>query len=265
VRAALALTLALGCAATPPPVPTADSAFEAVRDAIIHIGLRDPDSGSLDKWLGTGFIVDNKCTIMTAKHVLAKVEDRSLLVGAFQTPNNRSVLRFLNAVVIDSDAKRDLAFLQLKDPRPNVPCVFSILHPLKLLDVSEFDRFAGEAVLMAGFPTLAKPKYGKPSTVVIRRGHVGSTEMKIDKNPYLLIDLSSVPGFSGSPIVDAASLKVIGVNVGPILTSRNADFTWATPVSVSDYESAMERAGELTSGGSITIIPGNTIGVDAEP
>ena len=115
---------------------------------------------------------------MTAKHVLAKVEDQSLLVGAFQAPNNRSALRTLAADVIDGEAKRDLAFLRLKDPRPNVPCVFSILHPLKPLEVPEFDRFAGEAVLMAGFPTLANPVHGKPSTVVIRRGHVASTELR---------------------------------------------------------------------------------------
>ena len=111
---ALGPTVTLGCVVAPSPIPAADSAFESVRDAIIHIGLGDPTKLKLDESLGTGFLVDDKGTVMTAKHVIADVNDRSPLMGAYQLPGDRSRSKFLSAEVIDDQAKRDFLWERRK-------------------------------------------------------------------------------------------------------------------------------------------------------
>jgi hypothetical protein len=100
----LAPAVLLSTGAIPEPAFAIDPAFEAVRDAIIHLGLGDVSKVQLDKWIGTGFLVDNKCTVMTAKHVIDGV-DKTRLLGAFQLPGDRTRARFLAAEVIDNSAQ----------------------------------------------------------------------------------------------------------------------------------------------------------------
>lgn len=257
-------------AGTPKRALAADPAFQAVRDAIIHLGLSAPsDENSkqgpeLDRWLGTGFLVDEECMVMTAKHVIEGV-DRDRLLGAFQLPGNRSRAKFLAAEIVDDAAEKDVALVRLKDPHPGRRCRFSKLHPLEL-GAASIHEPAGEEVVVAGFPRIAPKKAGNLSVVILRKGFVASTEIAVDGQQMLLLDLSSVPGYSGSPVFHPLSQKVVGVILGPLLTERSADFAWATPVSVDDYRQARKRVAERDPGAADEKEEyGPFVGVDVEP
>ena len=45
--------------------------FETLRYSVVHIGQRSKADEKI-QWLGTGFLIDNRCIFATAKHLFQK-------------------------------------------------------------------------------------------------------------------------------------------------------------------------------------------------
>jgi hypothetical protein len=71
---------------------------------------------------------------------------------------------------------------------------------------------------------------------ILRKGVVASGEITYKDDHALLLDMTSVPGFSGSPVVLERTGEVIGVVLGTGPIRPSANFELATPITRSDYE-----------------------------
>ncbi len=218
---------------------SAGALFAGARSSMALIG-REVDAGGSPgvNWLGTGFMVDRKCTLASAKHILHGVEGDRFLVRMHSRDTRRSPI--LHARVIYRKPALDLVFLQLVGSTIGQKrCPDEFRSHLKLSESFD-DGLAGEAVLLAGFPMLEGQLAGVP---VLRHGHVSSGELEWEGNPMLLLDLRSAPGFSGAPVILERTGEVIAVLFGSGLTPREYDLTWATPITRADHRAAL-RGGE---------------------
>ena len=216
------------------PAPTR---FQQLRSGVAHLGQAglDGDQGAI-QWLGTAFLVDDRCTVVTAKHAIENI------------PDGRLILRFLGAadrvfthparVIHTADV--DLAFLKFGPETDQKRfCASIAAQPLAIHAGEERSRLTGRPVWVLGYPALegAPPR----DIPIVRRGIVASAELDWRGVPMLLLDLTGMPGFSGAPVILEETGEVIGVVYGPGRTERVFDVEWATPLSADDYDSALER------------------------
>ena len=142
--------------------------------------------------------------------------------------------RTFQAARIYGDPEKDLAFLSFGGGDLGKRfCRSGSVAPFSLVESIDPLRLTGEPVLVAGFPMLEgeQPK-DKP---ILRRGIVASAELEWREGPMLLLDLTGVPGFSGSPVIRVRDGVVVGVVYGPGRTRRQYDLEWATPITREDY------------------------------
>ncbi len=224
-------------AASPRPANSVDR----LREGLVHVG-EGIAAGSTDveRWLGTGFVVDAQCTIATAKH-LFDIADRARLVVRWQHPGDRAKVRTATAALIWEDPGRDLAFLRIRASGERL-CDGEELRPLALLPAFDARLLAGEDVRIAGFPRLGPYDVDVP---VARAGIVASADVtEATGKPLLLLDLAGVPGFSGSPVVLDRTGQVIGVVFGPGPIDRSASFEFATPLDAQVLAAAIDAMGK---------------------
>jgi S1-C subfamily serine protease len=212
-----------------------------LRSGIGHIGQRERSGGpniKVEKWLGTGFLVDQRCTFATAKHVFAKA-DKERIVIRYEIAHEPSKVGTAPARIIYEDPKTDLAFLHI-DYIDGNPCRTGRHHSFQLVNKIERGSLVGEAVLIIGHPILAR--FEETDLPVVRRGTIASSEIHWNRHLMLLLDLLGVPGFSGSPVILVRTGEAIGVVYGPGPTPRIFGFEWATPITYRDYEKAIKQA-----------------------
>jgi hypothetical protein len=179
-------------------------------------------------WRGTGFLVESDCTFMTAKHVIADVNNSQLWVR-YEMPPARKQSVTLRVNVAASHKNLDLALLRTVDPES---C--SHLHRFEIEAGELGSDSVGEAVLVPGHPTLGEDSVDTP---VLKRGYISAAEMEwLRGERMLLLDLVGVPGMSGSPVIREATGRVVGVVFGSGWTTPAEGFEWATPVSRPVYE-----------------------------
>lgn len=213
--------------------------FQNLRSGIVHIGLSKDEKenvSTIEKWLGTGFVVDSKCTFVTAKHVLRNA-DKQRVVVRFQLPSDLSKVRSLKANIVYEDKTRDLAVLKIYTFN-NQPCNSGGFHIFPILEKENFQSLGGEEILIIGYPVVGDKHIDIP---IIRNGIISSNEIKWSSEAMLLLDLLGVPGFSGSPVILRRSGHVVGVVYGPGPTQRAFGFEWATPFSKDDYDTIMPQ------------------------
>jgi S1-C subfamily serine protease len=211
--------------------------FQELRSGVAHLGQAglDGDQGAI-QWLGTAFLVDDRCTVVTAKHAIDGI------------PEGRLMLRFLGAddrvythlARVIHTADNDLAFAKFGPETDQKRfCSDLAAQPLAIHAATERARLTGQTVWVLGYPALegAPPR----DIPVVRRGIVASAELDWRGAPMLLLDLTGMPGFSGGPVILEESGEVIGVVYGPGRTERVFDVEWATPLSVGDYDTALGR------------------------
>ena len=58
----------------------------------------------------------------------------------------------------------------------------------------------GESVMIIGYPGLGT-RQTQLDVPAVRKGHIASTEISIDSVPMLFLDLVSLGGYSGSPVI----------------------------------------------------------------
>lgn len=216
-----------------------ENVFTKIRGGLVHIGqAKEAGKTELDKWLGSGFFVDGSCTVATAKHLFTGA-DRDRIIIRFQMPKDRNRLKTVIATILYEYKDKDIAFLTVQTP-DGQPCKLGNLRPLPLIKQISPDSLGGEAVFIAGFPVLGPAHLDVP---IVRQGIISSAEVKnADGVPQLLLDLTGVPGFSGSPVVLERTGEVIGIVFGPGLIKRTSDFEWATQITQSDYDLAIESS-----------------------
>jgi hypothetical protein len=109
MRFVLTLTVSFLTLAVPGSGLRAQSApFDSLRDSIVQIA--DGDQAN-PRVVGTGFLVDGRCTIFTAKHVLATADKKTPLVR-FSVPNDRTRIGTGRATVVYEDPSSDAAIVR---------------------------------------------------------------------------------------------------------------------------------------------------------
>jgi trypsin-like peptidase len=206
--------------------------YQWAMTGIVSVKLEQDGAMTLLDRHGTGFFVDDKCTVVTALHVVSGIPSENLYVR-LRLPREPNRVNQFPATIIHSS--RDLAFLRVRLPgKPR--CTTGDVRPLKLARPTEAVTFPGEEVFIAGFPRLAASSFDIP---VVRDGVIGATEVSWADGPMLLLDLIGVPGFSGAPVVHKDSGRVVGVVFGPGMTERQFGMEWASPVSTAEYDAAI--------------------------
>lgn len=214
--------------------------FKDMRSGIVHIGLisseSKPENIIIEKWLGTGFLVDSESTFITAKHVLKNIDKEKIAIR-FQLPSDLLKVRTLKADLIYQDDKKDLAVLKIFQFKKK-PYKSGELHIFPLLEKENIKSLVGEEIVIIGYPVIANKNIDIP---IIRNGIISSNEIEWPSGTMLLLDLLGVPGFSGSPVILRKSGHVVGVVFGPGPTQRAFGFEWATPFYKGDYDRIMPQ------------------------
>jgi hypothetical protein len=212
---------------------TDGSLYERARFGLAHLGQAGlQGEQAAIQWLGTAFIVDERCTLATAKHALKGISEGQMVLrflgreeGTVRTYPGRVVHRFDN---------RDLAFITFGPSKKGKRwCRSEGFQPIPIHPGSGRVELTGQSVVVLGYPAIE----GMPprDVAVFRRGAIASAELDWEGRPMLLLDLTGVPGFSGAPVILESSGEVIGVVYGPGRTERVYDLEWATPLTESDH------------------------------
>ena len=212
--------------------------FREMKRSIVHVGIVQT-RGELvaTQWLGTGFVTDRDCTVLTARHLLIDLPATASLVLRFLDPENPDAVRTFRSSIVARSESADLAVLRPTATRLTRDFCRKEIRPLPLITVFERDQWTGEEISVLGFPVLEgeQPR----DLPILRRGIIASAELEWEDRPMLLLDLTGVPGFSGSPVIRLRDGMVLGVVHGPGLTSRVYDFEWATPVTQEVLETLL--------------------------
>lgn len=236
VLVVISATIGFSLAAQERVDPLVNAPFQVYRTGIVNVGtLKRGQTLEQTVWLGTGFLVDKNCTYATALHLFPTQGTDDLIVIRFQLPSNPAHARSIVARMHYQSADTDLAFLRI-DTINNKPCQTGSLHIFPLFS-GDADNLTGEPVWVIGHPKIGPSVLAIP---ILRAGLVASTEVKWNNKPMLLLDLTGVPGFSGSPVILQKTGEVIGVVYGPGPTERQFGFEWATLLTPNDYERAKQ-------------------------
>ena len=137
---------------------------------------------------GTGFLVDPRGYLLTNHHV---IENSQQITVTLADGN------IMNASVVSSDVKRDIALLKISSERKDFPI---------LTMGSSSEAAVGMVVLTAGFPL----GNDLPGPITISQGMISAKRI-FDRENYVQIDAGVNPGDSGGPVVDAYSGQVLGI------------------------------------------------------
>lgn len=216
------------------PEPTT---YQRLRTGVAHLGQAgfNGQQGAI-QWLGTAFLVDDRCTLATAKHAIEGIPVDQLIVR-FVGADSRS---YTFPARVHSTTEVDLAFLKFGPETDQKRfCSNQPAHAFPIREFEERSRLTGRSVWVLGYPALE----GAPArdVPIVRRGVIASAELDWRGAPMLLLDLTGMPGFSGGPVILEDSGEAIGVVYGPGRTERVFDIEWATPLTVHDYDEAMRR------------------------
>jgi S1-C subfamily serine protease len=195
--------------------------FEQTVVAICHT---EPNLANI---MGTGFIVSQNGLLLTADHVIADNNGKPHAVLWGIRPVHPKVEFFRLTIVRRSrkgNTGRDIALLRIDSN--DVPT------DLPYLPIGENAR-VGEEVVIAGFPKVFDKVFIWP---FFRMGTVASTRYSVEGASILVLDLASVEGFSGSPVISLESNKVVGVLKGGSQKRRQTDFSAATRIYPIDIQ-----------------------------
>lgn len=233
-RLFLLISVAFLVAAVPSVEADGDSLFADVSRSVAHIGTGDV-AGSVTRvdWLGTGFLVDEDCLVVTAKHVLEDIDESELLVRFIDPDDLSSVGTFAARVVYRVDGE-DLAFLRLRGSVGRGACADKRFRVLPLASRSKAEDSTGSAVSVIGFPAIEGQQAS--DIPIIRSGQVSSALLTWNEQSMLLLDMIGVPGFSGAPVYWDDEGEAIGVIFGPGRTPREYGFLWAMMLTNEDLE-----------------------------
>jgi hypothetical protein len=227
-------------AAGKPETRLDETLYQRVRHGLAHLGQAGfQGEQAAIQWLGTAFLVDENCTVVTAKHAVEGIPEDQLVLRFLG--QEAGTVRTYPARVLHFVDDRDLAFLTFGPAKKNKRvCGNEGFQPIRIREGGERVQLTGRSIVVLGYPILeGTPPRDVP---VVRRGGVASAEMDWRGRPMLLLDLTGVPGFSGAPVILESSGEAIGVVYGPGRTERVYDLEWATPLIERDLAQAFAAA-----------------------
>jgi S1-C subfamily serine protease len=177
---------------------------------------------------GSGFFVASDGTIVTADHVIVDRKQNRVIDPLYCIwPDHPQTLIFPLRVVRRFTEERDgkdVAILRIASE--------GVSGRFPFLRISEACEI-GDRILIAGFPdAFGKGKFWP----LFRQGMVASTRYGLENSSAraAILDLRSVPGFSGSPVIDLRHGAVIGVFTGSPRFAPDSDFSVATLLQTAD-------------------------------
>ncbi len=211
--------------------------ISAIQKSVVLVGQArrsaEGDNLIVQHTLGTGFLVDRKNTVATVRSRFTKYVDKGRLVVKFRSPFDPTSFQVLPARILYEFADKDLAFLRVEGAVSDG----SGLGRLELIEsLTEIQRLTAETVIVAGYPRLGD---FNRDYIILRRGMISSTELKMDGSPLILLDFLGIPGFSGAPVVVTRTGRVIGLIPGPESAKDVYGFQWAIPLTSEDYRRAI--------------------------
>lgn len=194
-RGWLLLLPALALAALPAHADFAQAA-DRIRDSVVTV--------SVEKRMGTGFVVNGEGYVLTNKHVLDTATQATVkLANGDELP----------ATVHKADDQRDLAILKVE--RANLPAVvFASSSRLK----------QGSEVAAVGAPL------GLPDTLT--KGIISSPSREINGKTFIQIDAALNQGNSGGPIINEQG-QVVGVATKAASEAENMGFAIPSDVAMA--------------------------------
>ncbi|HWR83246.1 MAG TPA: serine protease [Candidatus Deferrimicrobium sp.] len=179
---------------------------------------------------GTAFFVTPDGIVVTADHVITDDSGKvyPTLLGIRPKQPNSNVLHFEIVKRFSQDSiPRDIALLRIINKDTQNPFPFLTLSSKHATD----EAFMGKDVIMAGFPVIFGEVHSIP---LFRKGIISSTRFNIDNSPILILDLGSMGGFSGSPVISMENGEVLGVVKGSSKSEPYSDFSVAFPIASTD-------------------------------
>lgn len=188
---------------------------DAVKPSIVGIGSFQKTRSPAVIFVGTGFVVGDGLTVLTAAHVLsdlvdsAHMESLGILVGMGETA------QFRGAVLVGLDPEHDLAKLRIGAPA---------LPAMQLGDSSKVGE--GQTLAFTGFPlgmalglhhVTHRAMVSSITPIAIPSMSSKKLNLKLvtrlQKPVYSVfqLDATAYPGSSGSPLYDPATGHVVGV------------------------------------------------------
>lgn len=231
----------LTCASAPRAEAPVITAPNEAMYGVVHIGVGE--GAETDAYLGTGFFVSEGCDILSAAHLFGRLSapNRNRIMGRVQLPSGKRANARLRLLYLD--AERDLALLDVASDDCTTSRHFTSYFRLWNSDAPPN---ATEPVLILGFPGLFDGEEGPGTTIDVpsfRRGTIANSSIRDPRMPLLLLDLQSVPGYSGSPVILERTYEVVGYIFGPWKQRfRTFGFSWALPVSSSEIEQLLTTA-----------------------
>ena len=195
--------------------------FEQTVVAICHT------EANLANIRGTGFIVSRNGLLITADHVITDSNGNPHTALWGIRPVHPKVETFRLTIVRRFrrvNTGRDIAVLSVDSN--------DIPTDLPYLTIGDTAKI-GEEVVIAGFPKVFSKVFIWP---FFRKGTVASTRYSNNGSSILVLDLASVQGFSGSPVISLESNKVVGVLKGGSRKRRQTDFSVATRIFPIDIQ-----------------------------
>jgi S1-C subfamily serine protease len=203
---------------------SAVSKISAIENTIVAICHTEP---SLYNRIGTGFIASPEGVVVTADHV---IHDRSgkLYNRIFCLRPNYPRYEKYELILLErlrrGQRGRDIAILKIRAEKHQGAFPF--------LSISE-NLEIGQSVLVPGFPNIFKAIYLWP---LFKKGTVSSIRYKYEESDIIILDMKSLEGYSGAPVIEERSLKIIGVLKGKNVKRAHGDFSVATPISKADIQ-----------------------------
>ncbi len=154
---------------------------------------------------GSGFLVHDQQTLVTAAHVIDNVRSLDDLEFVFSPSADKNYpsedeLNLRGAQLIHFDRAVDVAVLRLKEPVPNkrLPLLLSV----------------GKAELQTPVVAIGNPGYGKGRYLPL-----DITPGIITNNNPLMTDSNIKGGYSGGPVINAQSGEVVGITSAKLVCS----------------------------------------------
>ena len=204
-----------------------------MKASVVAIGVHAPLQSPAFRFSGTGFAVGTGNQIVTCAHVLGILDPARRETLSAAVPGTPQRILELKPIAINRAA--DIAVLQFEGA------------PLPALPVFGEDVQAGTDVVLVGFPLgtalglFAAAHRGivaalTPSFVPARHSDdLGASRvqnMRAEPVQLLQLDATAYPGNSGSPLVDAATGKVVGV-VNATLLKGMREAALSSPSGIS--------------------------------
>ncbi|MFO7737761.1 MAG: serine protease [Desulfatiglandaceae bacterium] len=196
-----------------------------IETRVVAICSNKPDTRNI---LGTGFIAEETGVVVTADHVIFDEQKNSVHKDLFCSwPTYPEPLWFRLHIAKrfkQGPNGRDIALLRIASD--------NTMRSFPYLEIgNNFE--VGDPILIIGFPFVFDKIYHWP---LFRSGIIASTGYKYQSSRVMVLDLPAVEGYSGSPVFNLRTNKVVGIIRGGSASRKEADFSVAVVIEKEDLE-----------------------------